>query len=89
MTKEQILALLKDSILTLRDKGRTFHENEPLLKAWTKQNEMIEEAVKGLNSCDMLFINDEYSKWMKDTFGDYINKLKELNINSNANSEWL
>ena len=82
MTKEQILALLKDSVITLRDKGRTFHDNEALRNAWMNQNTKISEAVKELNSCDMLWVNDEYAKWMQENFSDYIEKLKDLNLNS-------
>jgi len=65
MTKEQILELLKDTITTLKVKNRELLTNKDLRRAWDNQNEMVREAVRGLDSCDMLWLNDHYAEWFK------------------------
>jgi len=72
MTKEQTLELLKDCILTLRDRSeqldprhKSFNPN--LTKAWQKQATAIQESVKSMNSCDADWLGEQYTKWWKES----------------------
>ena len=51
MSKEEILELLKTQILMLRD-----HQ---------VKHKMIQENIQKLNSCDALWLQDEYGKWFE------------------------
>ena len=56
MTKEQVLQALKEYVLTLRD-----HPDK--LNQCHKKALELQEAVKGLNSCDADWVNDQYGPW--------------------------
>ena len=65
LTKEQLLEILQSSLLTLKDKGKKLFENKELFEAWKKQNTILQEGVKKLNSCDMLWLSENYEQWYK------------------------
>jgi len=75
MKKEEILESLKSSILTLRDKGRDLAANPEMFKAWKKENAVINEAINKLDSSDILWLKDEYSKWSDEVIKPEIDKL--------------
>ena len=77
MNREQILASLKSSILTIRDKGKELATNEDMYKAWVKENNIIREEVNKLDSCDMLWLNDEYGKWFREEIQPIVEKLSD------------
>ena len=66
MNKEEILERLKDSVLTILRKGKEFRENPPLFQKWQENYHKLENGIKSLNSCDCLWVNDEYGKWFKE-----------------------
>lgn len=84
MKKEQILDLLKDTVLTLKDKSKELSKNDLLYKAWKEQNKRVAEEVKKLDSCDMLWISDEYGKWFKQHILPEVDKFR-----NNLGSEWV
>ena len=65
LTKEQVLERLKDSILTLARKGREFKDNKELFSKWDETRKIVNKAVEGLNSCDMLWLSEQYEIWFK------------------------
>ena len=77
MKKEQILESLKSLILTLRDKGKELATNPEMFNAWKKENAVINEAVKKLGSSDILWLNEEYSKWSNEVIKPEIDKLSD------------
>lgn len=78
MKKEEIFESLKRSILTLRDKGKELATNPEMFKAWKKENAFIGEAVKKLDSFDILWLNNEYSKWSNEVIKPEIDKLPDI-----------
>ena len=66
MKKEELFERLKDSILTIVRKNDELRTNSLLRLKWLENSQKIDAALKELNSCDMLWLNDEYGKWFKD-----------------------
>jgi hypothetical protein len=63
MNKEQILQTLKELITQLKNNSKAFIDDENILQEWQKKQQEVGIAVKKLNSCDALWLNDEYAKW--------------------------
>ena len=85
MTKEQIFELLKDSILSLRDREKELRSNPDQLKAWVNQSKKVTDSAKDLNSCDSNWLTDEYGKWAKEVLmpeaekrSDKVDELKKI-----------
>lgn len=81
MTKEQILSLIKDSIMSLRTKGDKLISVKEELIAFKNQSERIKKELLALNSCDANWLNDEYLKWRRETFGKIDSEIRERLIN--------
>lgn len=77
MNKEQILEAFKSSILTIQNKGKELATNKDLYKAWKREVNTINEKIRELNSCDMLWLNDNYAKWSKENLQTDIDKFLE------------
>lgn len=65
MTKEESLELMKWLILQLRDNGQKLKDDPMLMADWVAKQKHLETSVKALNSCDALWINDNYGVWYK------------------------
>lgn len=63
MNKEEILSLLKTQVLNLRDRSAEIQKDPQLMADWIAKTKLLQQRVNSLNSCDILWINDEYSKW--------------------------
>ena len=88
MTKEEILECLKDSILTLLRKNKEIKENDILLKKWQENANRIDEGVKSLNSCDSLWLAEQYQKWLKEN--EEIQKgIKDRTEELEKTTEWI
>lgn len=74
MTKEQATELLKDCILTLKNRGKEFKTNPELIKVWGEQQKKVSEAFSKLSQEDLLWAEENYEKWfeevIKPTIGD-------------------
>lgn len=81
VTKEQLFSLLQDSILSLKklhprrnpnrtlmrdDKGEVMYENPEFYNAWKIQMERVTKEINNLNSCDQLWLSENYSIWHKE-----------------------
>jgi hypothetical protein len=59
-TKEEVLTELQDVVKTLFSDNI----NHDFIKAkWRLKSKQVDEDVKALNSCDLLWLSEEYSKW--------------------------
>ena len=76
MNKEETLEAFKSCILTLRDKGKEFAENQDLYNAWKKETATVQLAVSSLNSEDRAWLEEEYITWFDDEFIGELDKLK-------------
>lgn len=65
ITKEQAFELLKDTIITLKDKGKELRDNPELLKKWQEQKGKVDKFVEKYSDNDKKWIEAEYSKWFK------------------------
>ena len=81
MTKEQILSLMKDSILSLKTKGDKLISVKGELIAFKNQTEIVKNALLALNSCDATWLNDEYLKWRRETLSEIDAEIRERLIN--------
>lgn len=82
MTKEQVLALLKDSISTLEGKTwKEFIDNKERFNAWKLQSDRVTKEISTLNSCDSDWIGDEIDKWKQEKFPKKLREIKENMIN--------
>ena len=67
MNKEKILDTLKEMVTGLMENSEKLKTDTAYQASWAKQQQDVGIAVKGLNSCDALWLNDEYAKWFNDT----------------------
>jgi len=65
MTRTQLLTLLQDTILTLKEKNKELLTNKPLSTAWQNQNKRVTEEIKKLNPADLKWLEENYSTWFK------------------------
>lgn len=63
MNKDDILSMLKSQVLALRDQSREIESDKRLQLDWSEKTKFLINNIHGLNSCDMLWLNDEYGKW--------------------------
>jgi len=89
-SKEKILEELIDLILTLKNKSKEFDKksesyNHALVIRWTEKQKIITEAIESLNSCDSIWLNDEYAKWAQDNLVKDWDKIK---ASFKDHSEW-
>jgi len=68
MNKEDVLALAKELVLFLRDHGEEGKKDKSKAK-WFKEKTLLLKTEAGkLNSCDLLWLDDVYAKWLRQTF---------------------
>ena len=65
MTKEEILSDLKEIILATRDDKERLLKDSSFMQNWMAKENAIQAAFKNLNSCDRLWITDQYAKFHK------------------------
>jgi len=65
ITKEQTFELLKDTIITLKDKGKELRSSTELHNKWREQKNRVEAAIKECKEEDMKWMEQEYSKWFE------------------------
>jgi hypothetical protein len=75
MNKNEVLDLLKHLILQLRDHSKELQGDPKLMRDWIAKNNHLQDSIKSLNSCDAVYINDEYAKWYKQEIQPYASKL--------------
>ena len=75
MTKEQILELLKQQILTLRDNDPAFKDQMYKLD-WSEKTNLLTKEIKKMNSCDMLWLDEKYGEFFKKEIQPRIKKTK-------------
>lgn len=96
MTREQLLSLLKDSILGLKkikpkrnpdgslkrdEKNEVIFENPEAYRAWKLQTDRVKKEIEGLNSCDQVWLEKEYTKFHKEVIEPEVELLrKKINI---------
>jgi len=66
--KEEILKELKELLLALQNNGQKMVTDSELSKSFTDRSYILSVEMKGLNSCDACWVNDQYGKW----FNKYI-----------------
>jgi len=84
MDKQEILDLLKHLILQLRDHSKDIQKDPRLMQDFIAKAKHLENILQSLNSCDALYIEDEYGKFFKKEVQPYVSKidpklLKKLN----------
>jgi len=75
MTKEQLLFLLKDSIVMLKNKGIEMKTKPEMYKAWKQQWDRITNDLHKLTLEDHRWVSEEYSKWFQETFKEDLKKV--------------
>ena len=60
MNKEVILVEIQDLILTLLNNNT---QNPTILVKWRQKHEKVVEAIKGLDTCELLWLSSAYSLW--------------------------
>ena len=65
MTKEQCLEFMKWLILQLKDNGHKLKDDPMLMADWVAKQKHLETSVKTLNSCDALWLEDNYGAFYK------------------------
>ena len=75
MTKEEIFTALKEVILVLRDEGEKFLSDKVFQQECLQKQAAVQQAVKELNSCDMLWLSEVYEKWFTQEIRPYADKL--------------
>jgi len=63
MTKEECFELMKWLILQVRDNGENLKSDEMLKADWVAKQKHLDSAIKTLNSCDALWLNDVFGLW--------------------------
>jgi hypothetical protein len=61
--KEEILKELQELLLTLQKNGQKMVVDSELAKSFTDRSDTLSIEMKGLNSCDACWVNDQYGKW--------------------------
>lgn len=64
MKKEEVLALSKELVLSVRDSRNKILTPEEAANRRAKI-ELLNREVANLNSCDMLWLDDEYGKFYR------------------------
>jgi hypothetical protein len=75
MNKEELLDLLKHLILQLRDHSKELQSDPRLMKDWVAKSKHLQNSLGLLNSCDALWVSENYGKWHKQEIQPYISKL--------------
>jgi len=65
MNKQQTLALLKDSIISVIQREDDLRNNVEFRNKWMEQNKKIKESIEKMSEEDMKWSNEEYSKWFE------------------------
>jgi len=60
MKRETIFNGLKDLILTLKSVNI---ERDEILSLWLTKYKELEKEIDNMNSCDMLWLSEEYETW--------------------------
>lgn len=70
MTKEEVLLLLQSQVLMLKNKA--LETNTRLQMDWSAKNKVLQDAIKGLNSCDALWIDEQYQSFFNKEIRPYL-----------------
>ena len=87
MNKRQVLKSIQELVLDLVDNSKRLGEDDEYMKAWAQKQKEMDAALKKLNSCDILWVSENYEKWfnsnprIKETMGKMENGMMK--------SEWL
>ena len=73
MNKEEALSLIKHLITELRDNEAILKANPKLMQDWVAKQKHLDEQVKKLNSCDMLWLDEKYGEWFRKEVKPHIN----------------
>jgi len=63
MNKQQTLALLKDSIISVIQREDDLRNNVEFRNKWMEQNKKIKESIEKMSEEDMEWSNEEYVRW--------------------------
>ena len=75
MNKEESLELMKHLILQLRDNEKALRENPRLMQDWVAKQEHLKSEIDKLNSCDAVWLNDQYMAWFKKEIEPHVSNL--------------
>lgn len=75
MDKNEVLCLLQNLILQLRDESSLLQSDSNLKKDWVVKHQVLQRELKNLNSCDSLWLNEEYGKFFRKEIAPSIAKL--------------
>lgn len=78
MTRDEILNGMKDLILDLRDNKEVLQKDKERQSQWKERMEEVTVACNNLNSCDALWLTDEYGKWHKEHIKPYADSLPKF-----------
>ena len=78
--KEVILSDLKDLIKTLISSNV---KDEKIKKLWDKKAKKVQKDFDELNSCDMLWIDEEYHKWYRSDILPILNDTEKSRFKKN------
>jgi hypothetical protein len=70
MTKEQILALMFDSVETFVHRSAELKSNPEFKAAFLAQYDRVADEYDRANSCDKYWMDDEFGKWFREKFPD-------------------
>ena len=76
-SKEELLLIYQDLILSLRDRSTELQLNEMFRMDWSAKFKMVKEELATLNSCDSLWFSEEYSKWHKKEIEPLVKKVNK------------
>ncbi|MFH1547581.1 MAG: hypothetical protein ABIC57_03785 [bacterium] len=65
MRKEEVLKKYQEIVLALQNNGRRIMLNPELSKEFQDKVQVVEIAIRELNSCDACWFNDQYGKWFQ------------------------
>jgi hypothetical protein len=68
MNKEEILALAKELVLFIRDHGEEGKKDKAKAKWFGEKTLLLKTEAGKLNFQDMLWLDNTYSKWLRETF---------------------
>jgi len=63
MTKEKIFSDLQELVKTLQSPNI---KNPNVIKLWREKAAKFQEAIDGMNSCDMVWLSSEFKLWSED-----------------------
>ena len=70
MTKEEILVLLQSQVLMLKNKA--LETDLRMQKDWSAKNQVLQEAIKGLSTCDTLWLDGQYQSFFQREIKSYL-----------------